>query len=210
MDFSDNLHRLMDERGVSTITLGRALNVSDESVSNWRKGKSLPKLDVALRIAKYFDVSLTDLAGLTVTNPRGEQATFIRIPVLGDVSAGALEIASLLTGRYLTINEVLLDGYPREECFALLVNGQSMEPEFPDRSFIIIHQQFQCSDGDYVIVLDETTGENTFKKYVKDADCIRLKPLNPDYKELVYRKQDINRLRIQGVVINDYYRPATM
>ena len=112
MDFSDNLHRLMDERGVSTITLGRALNVSDESVSNWRKGKSLPKLDVALRIAKYFDVSLTDLAGLTVTNPRGEQATFIRIPVLGDVSAGALEIASLLTGRYLTINEVLLDGYP--------------------------------------------------------------------------------------------------
>ena len=210
MYFSDNLHRLMDERGVSTITLAKEIGVSDESISNWKKGKSLPKIDVALQIAKYFNTSLNDLVGVTVTNPLGEQATFIRIPVLGSVSAGQLDIASLLSGQYLTINDKLLDGYPREECFALMVNGESMEPEYPDRSYLIVHQQQQCRNGDHAIILDESVGENVFKIFQRYDDRIELIPLNPKYKTLVYKKQEINKLKIQGVAIDCYYRPATM
>ena len=197
MGFSDNLQKLMDDANVNTVTLGKALDVSDESVSNWKKGKSLPKLDVAMRIAKFFGITLGELVGENQNN-----SVEIRIPVLGDVSAGSMDLSTLLTGNYLTIFLDDLDGYPREECYALAVNGRSMEPEFPDGFYIIVHQQKHCSDGDYVIVLDETTGENTFKQFRRHENYIELSPLNKEYSSIIFRKQDINRLIVQGVVIN--------
>ena len=196
MGFSDILQKLMEDYNVNTVTLGRYLDVSDESVSNWKKGKSLPKVDIAMKIADFFGITLSELVG--ERKPESE----IRIPVLGDVSAGKMNISSLFSGDYLTIGTDDLDGYPREECYALEVNGDSMEPEFPDGFYIIVHQQKHCAEGDYVIVLDENTGENTFKQFHRYPNYIELSPLNPKYKSMIFRKQDINKLVIQGVVIN--------
>ena len=203
MSFSDSLTKLMESTGTTNVTLGKAIGSSDVAVLRWRRGDTSPKLDDAVKIAKYFGVSLDEISEL---KKEVDIETFTRIPVLGDVSAGSLEMATLLDGRYLTINSKLLVDYPREECFALHVNGDSMEPEFPNHSYVIVHQQSQCIDGDYVIVLNENTGENTFKKFKRYNDHVDLIPLNEKYKTMVFKKQDINVLKIQGVVINSYYR----
>lgn len=197
MSFVSTLNKLMEINKTSNIALGKEVGVSDAAVAKWRKGEASPSLDNAMLIAKYYDVSLDELVGNKLS-----LGGHYRIPILGDVSAGRMALSSLFTGEYLTVDDDDLDGYSREECYALEVNGTSMEPEFPDGFYIIVHQQKFCSEGDYVIVLDETTGDNTFKKFTRKDDRIELLPLNPVYKKLVYKKQDINRLIIQGVVIN--------
>lgn len=199
MSFAEQLSYLMESSGTKDGELAQYIGVSRQAIMGWKSG-AMPALDKAAKVAEYFGTTLNDLVGMSSKQEVPE--TFIRIPVLGDVSAGSLEMSSLLNGRYLTISKDMLDGYPREECFALSVNGESMEPEFRDKSYVIVHQQQQCSDGDFVVVLDETTGLNAFKKYERHVDHIELVPLNSRYKRLVFRKQDVNRLVIQGVVIN--------
>ena len=115
MGFSDILQKLMEDNNVNTVTLGRVLDVSDESVSNWKKGKSLPKVDIAMKIADFFGITLGELVG--ERKPESE----IRIPVLGDVSAGKMNISSLFSGDYLTIGTDDLDGYPQEFLFRHLL-----------------------------------------------------------------------------------------
>lgn len=198
MSFSESLDALMTQANISNLALSKAVGTTDVSIMRWRKGNAVPSLDNAVKIAEFFGVSLDQMSGLNINV---EQERYTRIPVLGDVSAGTLELANLLTGVYISINRNALDGYPREECFALRVSGDSMEPNYPDRSYVIVHQQQQCHNGEHVIVLDDLTGENTFKRYERFDDRIELIPLNDKYKPLVFRKQEINRIKIQGVAI---------
>lgn len=64
--------------------------------------------------------------------------------------------------------------------FALRVVGDSMEPDFPQGSIIIVEPDMQPDPGDYVVVRN---GENeaTFKQLIKDGPEWFLKPLNPRY-----------------------------
>ena len=160
----------------------------------------MPALDKAMKVAEYFGVSLDDVYGTNVD----KDLLNVRIPVLGDVSAGKMEVATLLSGEYLLIELKYLKGYSREECFALRVSGDSMEPKFQDRSFIIVHQQKQCRNGDYGIFLDVMSGENVFKEYREYPDRIELVPLNDKYEKIVFNHQQINSVIVQGIAINQY------
>ena len=43
--FANNLKRLLQEKGMSAAELARSLGVSKSAVSDWLKGKSLPRID---------------------------------------------------------------------------------------------------------------------------------------------------------------------
>ena len=199
MDFATYITELMDINNTSDSELAEYVGVSRQSINKWKKG-AIPALDKAVKVAEYFGVSLEDVYGTKVDS----KYLIARIPILGDVSAGSMEVANLLSGQYLIIDLKFLKGFPREECFALRVSGDSMQPVFKDRSFIIVHQQIQCRDGDYVIVLDTITGESVFKEYKEYSDRIELVPLNPKYEKLIFNRQSINQIIIQGVAINAY------
>lgn len=65
------------------------------------------------------------------------------------------------------------------EPFALMVLGDSMEPEFAERDIIIIEPEGLATDGSYVLAwLNE---EHIFRQLVKHGDKWLLRPLNPAY-----------------------------
>jgi SOS-response transcriptional repressor LexA len=65
------------------------------------------------------------------------------------------------------------------EPFALMVLGDSMEPEFVERDIIIIEPEGLATDGSYVLAwLDD---EHIFRQLVKHGDKWLLRPLNPKY-----------------------------
>ncbi|MBS7577626.1 MULTISPECIES: helix-turn-helix transcriptional regulator [unclassified Enterococcus] len=55
----DKIKRLAEERGVTIAELERHLKISNGTISKWNKSK--PRLDFALRVAKYFEISVEDL-----------------------------------------------------------------------------------------------------------------------------------------------------
>lgn len=67
----------------------------------------------------------------------------------------------------------------KENTFALRVDGDSMEPEFPAGVLIVVEPDLDPQPGDYVIA--KNGDDATFKQLVKDGSDWLLKPLNERY-----------------------------
>lgn len=59
--FSENLVRLMNERGKTQADLYRYMDVSSATASDWCTGKKMPRMDKINSIANWLVVDITDL-----------------------------------------------------------------------------------------------------------------------------------------------------
>lgn len=59
--FAVQLREAMDEQGWSVARLAHVLDVNADTVSHWRAGRRLPRLDMALRVAALFKLDLGKL-----------------------------------------------------------------------------------------------------------------------------------------------------
>ncbi len=62
---------LLAERGVTAYQVAKATGISTGSLSDWKNGRSSPKVEKLQKIAAYFGVSMDELLG-TYTKPRGK------------------------------------------------------------------------------------------------------------------------------------------
>ena len=63
--FGQKLKLLRKKRGLTERQLGECLNFSNQSVSFLENGEREPKLDTLIAIAKFFDVSVDYLLGIS-------------------------------------------------------------------------------------------------------------------------------------------------
>ena len=49
--------RLLDEKGLKNADVARATGISNMTLSDWKRGKSVPKSDKMRKIAEYLNVS---------------------------------------------------------------------------------------------------------------------------------------------------------
>lgn len=52
------IEKLMKERGITAYRLSKDTGIAYSSLSDWKRGKSNPKLDKLVILSKYFDVSI--------------------------------------------------------------------------------------------------------------------------------------------------------
>jgi len=64
MNFAEKLIELRTRRKISREILANEIGVSPSIVRYWEDGKKLPRLDSFILLAKFFNVSLDELAGL--------------------------------------------------------------------------------------------------------------------------------------------------
>lgn len=88
-----------------------------------------------------------------------------------------------------------IDACSGAESFALMVLGDSMEPEFEEGEIIIIEPEGLATDGAYVLAFHDT--EWIFRQLVQIGDSWQLRALKPGYPTI-----DIPDLStVRGVVI---------
>lgn len=63
--FSDRLKQLRKEKGLSATQLGKELNISYQAILLWENGERDIKLSYAIMLAKFFNVSIDYLAGIS-------------------------------------------------------------------------------------------------------------------------------------------------
>lgn len=139
---------------------------------------------------------LRDLASPNVSAASGMQK---RIPILPDVQAGSPNGGDV---------EARGDADLSDECFALTIQGRSMEPDFVQGDIIIVDPSISPSPGDFVVAsrVDPLCGglEVTFKKYrprsynSRGQMVFELSPLNPDYPTYV---SDADKLTVIAVLV---------
>ena len=88
-----------------------------------------------------------------------------------------------------------LDQCSGAESFALMVLGDSMEPEFVEGDIIIIEPEGLATDGSYVMAWHDD--EWIFRQLLRDNEGWKLQPLNPKYPGAAIADLSV----IKGVII---------
>lgn len=64
--FKNNLKLLRQEKGIGQVELAKKLGVSKGIISLWENGLREPSMSSLVEIAKFFNVSIDFLVGLTI------------------------------------------------------------------------------------------------------------------------------------------------
>jgi len=133
----------------------------------------------------------------TFTSPAdvwpGNKETGSTIPVLGEITAGAMREAIESDLGELTFQQLFPNA---ENIFALRVNGMSMkELDITDGDFVLLSKT-ELNNGDVGAVLYDN--ETTLKRVYKNKNKLHLKPANPEYDEIVIKPGESEEVRILG------------
>lgn len=189
--FGDKLKQIRKQNKIGQVELAKKLNVANGTISMWENNLRTPDLETIKKIAKVFNIALSDLVDDYKLN---------RIPVLGTIPAGIpIEMIEDVIDYEEIPTNWLIGG---KEYFALKVKGDSMSPDYLDGDVVIVKKQDSCENGDECIVAVNGF-DATFKKVIKKESSIILQPLNSNYEPMIYSNDDIEKLpvRILGVVV---------
>jgi SOS-response transcriptional repressor LexA len=217
MDISEirrrNLRLIIDQRFAGTAAeLARAIGKQPSEISRIFSSKCTHRRNVGSRLARRIEAVLGKETGwmdrpqVAVPYQAGPTAwpaanapatdTPIRVPIVWSVQAK--DAASIGRTRPLPLQPqewITVVARVGKRAYALRVQGDSMEPKFPEGVTIIVDPDVKPVHGSFVIALLSDTEQTTFKQFVIDGRRY-LKPLNPRYPIM----EIDDRVAICGVV----------
>jgi len=203
--------------GLTQEKLAKQCGVSRAAVAQWEAGVTRPGLDNLVRAAKALDVWLSWLTAGDQSLPDGPSpfpsaASRRQIPVIDYVRAGLWDAVADPYAPGGGMDDIATDLDLSPKAFALVVRGESMDPEFRDGDKIIIDPEVAPQPGDFVVAKLDREDEATFKKYRprgsdKDgAPIIELLPINPDWPTLMINAEQPGRI-VGTLIEHRRYRP---
>lgn len=168
VDISERIKELCSKNNMSFRALERELGFGNGYFGRLKGKMSSDRLQ---KVADYFDVPLSYFfeGGLVPSTPSSHW-----IPILGRVAAGIpLEMIEDIIDY-----EEIPDSYG--DCFALQINGDSMAPDLPRGSVVVVHKQDDVESGEIAIVALNGS-DAVCKRVVKDAEGVVLQSFNPDF-----------------------------
>jgi SOS-response transcriptional repressor LexA len=177
--------------------VAKAFGISSQAVSQWEAGRTRPDSQRLTRLVRLFDVRLEwllDESGpmtLEGRAPSADAPHTTDVPVIDRGQVGDwTEVENLLVLRSARTS-LQTDLEVSSSAFALVIEGQSMKPEFQPGDKVIIDPMVRPRPGDFVIAKRDNDQEATFKKYrlrnqdEYGRDVIELMPLNSDWPTLM-------------------------
>jgi repressor LexA len=126
----------------------------------------------------------------------------VGLPIVGRVAAGQPILAEENITDYMDVGDFVKK--QDKDAFILQIVGDSMiEEGIMDSDYVIVKPQSTIENGQIGVALIED--EATVKRIFFRAKNLILKPANPKYKEMVYKRDDEN-IRIIGRVIGCFRR----
>lgn len=196
------IKKIMKQKGIKQNKLAEMIGVVPQNLNAYMTGKRRFGDKNLNRIAQALEVSIESLytdTNVTAAEPKKGR----RIPIISWVQAGAWHEAVDMYQPGYAEDWTSYDTKD-EYSFALTVEGDSMEPEFRKGDVVIVSPSVDHQSGDYVIA--KFGDDVTLKKLKVMDDTVLLKPLNPDYDDIIIRGGDRKNLRIVGKVIGKFVR----
>lgn len=214
-NFKDRFSIILNDRNMSMADISKRTGISRSSLSEYAKGKFVPKQDKVYLISKVLDVSPAWLMGFDVDidNHKKNEATFVgRANVMrtyryidSKVSAGTPIAIDGQNYSSLAVPDSMLGKYAKEDVLFMHISGDSMNKIIPNGSLIGILEYNSIHDiknGD--IVVFDYNGNYSVKRFYKDEEQNRIifKPesTDPTYLDIVY-DLELNNVDIIGKVI---------
>ena len=200
--FAKNLNSIMEECDRTPSDIVNLLGVSKSTVSSWRNGEKMPRMDKIEALANYFGCLKSDLIEQkSLRTPEVTEDTVI-FPVIGEIAAGydypAYEDWS---GETVEIPKSYLHGRSRDDFFVLSIKGDSMYPQYMDGDKVLILKQSTMNRSGEIGAIIYDGDMATLKKieYVDGEDWVKLIPINPEYTPKTIRNEDLEQCHVLGI-----------
>jgi repressor LexA len=193
---------LLKNHNTTVYKVSRATGIAQSTFSDWKSGRSTPKLDKLKKISDFFEIDISyfmdtnwySASGISYASGREKKL----VPIIGEIRAGSPIIT----------NETLI-GYEEasvesiEDYFYLKVCGDSMKNiGMIDGSIVLFHKQQYADNGEIVACL--VGGEcATVKRFRREHKRIYLLPENDEYSPIELSTDDFEsgEARILGVAV---------
>lgn len=206
MTLGEKIKLLREAAKLSQGELAEKTNTSKQNIYKYEKGiiTNIPSDRIEL-IANALNTTPAYLMGWDDEENKPEKSNIAyvikdgiyNIPLYESVSAGFGATAQDCIIDY--IPTVIRNPYEAKETIAIKVAGDSMYPKIEDGDTIVIHKQDSVDSGQIAVVLID--GEDAVVKKVKyDKSWVDLISINPEYKTRHFEKEEVNRLRVLGLV----------
>ncbi len=191
------------ELNLTMLEVAKLVGVSEATISRYESGniKNMRR-DRIEKYAKALQVSPSEFLDIQEEPkiskiPYTEEGTVL-VPLIGKVAAGYCCHAEDNISEYIrTDRSSLKTGY---DYFWLEVKGDSMEPELHEKDLVLVQEQSELDAECYAVVTVDNE-DGLVKQVQIDNTKITLKSINPYYPPRVFEKQDMNRIKIVGRVI---------
>ena len=191
------------ELNLTMLEVAKLVGVSEATISRYESGniKNMRR-DRIEKYAKALQVSPSEFLDIQGEPkipkiPYTEEGTVL-VPLIGKVAAGYSCHAEDNISEYIrTDGGSLKTGY---DYFWLEVKGDSMEPELHEKDLVLVQEQSELDAECYAVVTVDSE-DGLVKQVQIDNEKITLKSINPYYPPRVFEKQDMNRIKIIGKVI---------
>lgn len=204
--FSANLKRILEEKKITQEELAYKFNnqgykITQQTISNWCKGLSLPRMDKVQILCEILNISRDDLIGndnnkLFSQYVNLQKVSTESIPVLGSVKCGKPIYMDNGTIDYIEKP----DGIKCDFC--LKATGDSMiDKGIQDGDYVFIQQTQEIINGKiYVVAIDD---EATLKivDYDKLNNTISLIPANKNFQTMKFTDEQLDHIHILGKAI---------
>ena len=204
--FAERLKEALEVKDIKAAQLARMIDVNEGTISQYKSGAYEPKQKRTEAIAKALDVSIPWLMGGDLPMGRfdGTNQSLPKnlvplkkikyVPVLGKIACGQPILAEQnYDGSVMLPESVDAD-------FALRCQGDSMiDANIQDGDTVFIKSTPVVENGEIAAVV--IGDEATLKKVYCQNGTLTLIPANSSYEPMVFKKDEINDIRICGKAV---------
>lgn len=203
-EFFEQLQKAMKIRGITQNELCRRTGIPKSAMSQYVSGKFKPKQTRTYLIAQALNVNESWLMGFD-SEPMDKVKRSLpqnliplkklrSVPILGIIPCGEPVMAEQhFDGAVMLPEDVNAD-------FALRCQGDSMiDVNIQDGDMVFIRETPIVENGEIAAVI--IGEEATLKKVYFQEDTITLMPANSAYEPFVYKKEEMNEIRICGKAV---------
>lgn len=197
---SSTLKQLLNTANISEAELARRTGIAQPMVNRLATGKNKnPKLETLKPIAKYFSVTFSQLLGeedLPASQQNNNMNTIInnntayQLPVF---NWNELNLNTLGSEKMVATTAKV-----SARAFALVVEGDELEPRFPNNSLLTIDPELNYNSSDFVLVKTTSSQNVKLMQIEKTENNLVLKELRGNKESVEF---NVEQHTIVGVLV---------
>lgn len=202
MSTGANIRRLREQRGLTQEQLGKMVDVSRSTITQWERGWTTPRMGNVQLLAGALGVSTADIIAdeLPPSNAiKPATAKPAYAPLLGRVHAGKAQEPDVLQDAVPVPYEII-KRHPQG--YFLQVEGDCMDNVYPEGCYILIDPE-QCPSNGSIAVVSIDGADYVMRRLYRGANTLILSPdsHNADHEDMVFAATTEHTVEFHGTVV---------
>lgn len=202
MSTGANIRRLREQRGLTQEQLGKMVDVSRSTITQWERGWTTPRMGNVQLLAGALGVSTADIIADELPPSNAIKPTTAKpayAPLLGRVHAGKAQEPDVLQDAVPVPYEII-KRHPQG--YFLQVEGDCMDKVYPEGCYILIDPE-QCPSNGSIAVVSIDGADYVMRRLYRGANTLILSPdsHNADHEDMVFAATTEHTVEFHGTVV---------